>query len=69
MTRATVPDWLFAALDLACDKAGGGERAAVVVSNVRQGVKLRQLVLLSFEDFRALAGVPPEGNDLAKKLD
>ncbi len=55
MTRATAPAWLFAALDQATREAGTGERAAVVVSVVSQGVKLRRLVLLSFEEFQALA--------------
>ena len=56
VTRGTVPDWLFAALAEAAGAAGAGERAVVVVSVVSQGVKLRRLVLLSFEDFQSLAG-------------
>lgn len=59
LTRATAPDWLFVALERARGEAGAGERPAVVVSVVSQGVRLRRLVLLSFEDFAALAGVAP----------
>jgi hypothetical protein len=53
-TRATVPDWLFVALDQATRDAGPGERAAVVLVNVSQGVKARRLVLLPWADFVAL---------------
>lgn len=67
LTRATAPDWLFAALDQATGAAGEGERGAVVVSVVSQGVKLRRVVLLSFEDFQALArGVPPTDEAVQK---
>ena len=53
-TRATVPKWLWAALDQAARDAEPGERPAVIVSDVVQGRKARRLVLLDFEQWRAL---------------
>ncbi len=53
-TRATVPAWLWAALDQAACHAEEGKRPAVVVSDVVQGRKARRLVLLDFEEWRAL---------------
>ncbi len=55
-TRATVPAWLWAALDQAARHAEDGERPAVVVSDVVQGRKARRLVLLDFDQWRALVG-------------
>ncbi len=54
-TRATVPAWLWAALDQAARHAQEGERSAVVVSDVVQGRKARRLVLLDFDQWAALA--------------
>ncbi len=45
-TRATVPAWLWAALDQAARDIDAGERPAVVISDVVQGRKARRLVLL-----------------------
>ena len=67
MTRATAPDWLFQALDQAAREAGAGERPAVVVSVVSQGVKLRRVVLLPFDTFRALARGDEAGDRAVKK--
>ncbi len=53
-TRATVPAWLWAALDQAARGADAGERPAVVVSDVVQGRKARRLVLLDFDLWRTL---------------
>ncbi len=55
-TRATVPAWLWAALDQAARHAEEGERPAVVVSDVVQGRKARRLVLLDFDQWRVLVG-------------
>ncbi len=55
-TRATVPAWLWAALDQAARDADAGELPAVVVSDVVQGRKARRLVLLDFDQWRALVG-------------
>ncbi len=55
-TRATVPAWLWAALDQAARDANPGERPAVVISDVVQGRKARRLVLLDFDQWRALVG-------------
>ncbi len=53
-TRKELPGWLVAALDQAARDAGAGERPAVVLSAVSQGRKARRLVVLDFEDWRAL---------------
>ncbi len=55
-TRAAVPAWLWAALDQAARHAEEGARPAVVVSDVVQGRKARRLVLLDFDQWRALVG-------------
>ena len=55
-TRATVPAWLWAALDQAARDADQGERPAVVISDVVQGRKARRLVLLDFDQWQALVG-------------
>lgn len=67
LTRATAPDWLFDALDQAAREAGAGERAAVVVSVVSQGVKLRRVVLLSFDTFQAIARDGEAGDRAVQK--
>ncbi len=54
LTRATAPGWLWDALDRAGRHRAPGERAAVVLTTVSQGVRARRLVLLSFEDFVGL---------------
>ncbi len=54
LTRATAPGWLWDALDRAGRHRAPGERAAVVLTAVSQGVRARRLVLLSFEDFVGL---------------
>jgi hypothetical protein len=63
LTRGTVPAWLWAALGEVGERAGDGERPAVVVTAVRQGVRLRRLVLLDFDQFAAL--VAAGGADVA----
>ncbi len=54
LTRATAPGWLWDALDRAGRHRAPGERAAVVLTAVSQGVRARRLVLLSFEEFAGL---------------
>ena len=67
-TRATVPKWLWAALDQAARDAEAGERPAVVVSDVVQGRKARRLVLLDFEQWRALVR-PEQGGEAVRSAD
>jgi len=54
LTRATVPGWLWDALDRAGRHRAEGERAAVVLTAVSQGGRARRLVLLDFEEFAGL---------------
>ncbi len=54
LTRATAPGWLWDALDRVGRQRVGDERAAVVLTAVRQGVRTRRLVLLDFDQFAAL---------------
>ncbi len=54
LTRATAPGWLWDALDRAGRQRAEGERAAVVLTAVSQGVRARRLVLLGFEEFAGL---------------
>lgn len=54
--RATAPAWVWKVLDRARRAAGPGERAAVVLTEVSQGRKARRLVLLDFDQWRALVG-------------
>lgn len=54
--RATMPAWLWQLLDRARRAAGTGERAAVVLTEVSQGRKARRLVLMDFDQWRALVG-------------
>ena len=54
LTRATAPGWLWDALDRAGRYRADGERAAVVLTAVSQGVCARRLVLLDFDQFAAL---------------
>jgi len=54
LTRATAPGWLWDALDRAGRQRATGERAAVVLTAVSQGVRARRLVLLDFEEFASL---------------
>lgn len=62
-TRASVPAWLWAALDQATRDAEEGERPAVVLVEVSQGRKMRRLVLLDFEQFRAVvSGAEGDGS-------
>lgn len=53
-TRATIPAWLWVALDQATREAEMGEYPAVVLAHVSQGKKARRLVILDFAHFRAL---------------
>ena len=55
-TRATLPGWLWAAVDQAARDAGPDEAPAVVLSEVTAGRKARRLVVLGFADFAALIG-------------
>ena len=57
-TRAELPAWLRSAVEQAERDAGGGEAPAVVLCEVRRGVKARRLVVLAFEDWQRLAGAP-----------
>ena len=63
-TRATVPKWLWAALDQAARDAAEGERPAVVLSDVVQGRKARRLVLLDFDAWRALIEAERSGDEV-----
>ncbi len=54
LMRATAPGWLWDALDRAGRHRASGERAAVVLTAVSQGVRARRLVLLDFEEFAGL---------------
>lgn len=54
LTRGVAPAWLWVALREAAGRADHGERAAVVLTAVRQGVRTRRLVLLDFDQFAAL---------------
>ncbi len=51
-TRASVPAWLWAALEQAARDAEPDERPAVVLVEVSQGKKARRLVLLDFYCWR-----------------
>ena len=62
-TRATVPQWLWAALDQAARDAAPGERPAVIVSDVVQGRKARRLVLLDFDAWRGLVEAERSGGE------
>ncbi|MDP9358164.1 MAG: hypothetical protein M3R02_23345 [Chloroflexota bacterium] len=55
-TRTELPGWLWAAVDQATRDAGPGESPAVVLNEVRAGVKARRLVVLDFAAFAALIG-------------
>ncbi len=67
LTRATVPGWLWDALDRARRHRAEGERAAVVVTAVSQGVRARRLVLLDFEEFARLVRGMQERDEAANK--
>lgn len=54
LLRGIAPAWLWTALAEALERASDGERAAVVLTAVRQGVRTRRLVLLDFDQFAAL---------------
>ncbi len=55
-TRRELPAWLWAAVEQAARDAGPDERPAVVLNEVRAGVKARRLVVLDFAAFAALIG-------------
>lgn len=56
-TTKALPLWLTAAVDQAARDAGEDDVPAVVLSEVRQGVKARRLVVLDFGLFcRLIAG-------------
>ena len=55
-TRHELPAWLWAAVDQAARDAGPDERPAVVLNEVRAGVKARRLVVLDLDHFAALIG-------------
>ncbi len=58
-TRRELPGWLWAAVDQAARDAGPGESPAVVLNEVRAGVKARRLVVIDFDLFgRLIAGEP-----------
>ena len=56
-TRKEIPAWLWAAVDQAQRDACAGERAAVVLSEVMPGKRVRRLVVLDFDTWAA--DVPP----------
>ncbi len=55
-TRTELPAWLWAAVAQARRDAGSDERPALVLNEVRPGVKARRLVVLDFAAFAALIG-------------
>ncbi|MDP9469542.1 MAG: hypothetical protein M3Q71_02600 [Chloroflexota bacterium] len=55
-TRTELPGWLWSAMQQAERDAGPDERPAVVLCEVRPGVKARRLVVLDFAVFAALIG-------------
>lgn len=63
LTRATASGWLWEALDRAGRYRTTGERAAVVLIAVSQGVRTRRLVLLNFEDFASLVRSAQKGDE------
>ncbi|MDP9358632.1 MAG: hypothetical protein M3Q71_14000 [Chloroflexota bacterium] len=56
-SRRELPGWLWSAMEQARRDAGPDERAALVLCEVRPGVKARRLVVLDLELFAALIGV------------
>lgn len=65
LTRATAPGWLWDALDRAGRQRAEGERAAVVLTAVSQGVRARRLVLLDFEEFAGLVNEAQKRDEAA----
>lgn len=65
LTRATAPGWLWEALARAGRHRAEGERAAVVLTAVSQGVRTRRLVVLGFEDFATLVRGAQKGDEAA----
>ena len=63
VTRGTTPRWLWSQLERAARDAAPGERPAVVLSDVVQGRKARRLVLLDFEEWRALIEAERSGDE------
>ena len=63
VTRGTTPRWLWSQLDQATRDAEPGERPAVVLSDVVQGRKARRLVLLDFDEWRALVEAGRSGDE------
>jgi len=58
-TRHELPAWLWAAVEQAARDAGPDERPALILCEVRAGIKTKRLVVLDFELFAALiAGEP-----------
>ena len=55
-TRHELPAWLWSAVQQAERDAGPDERAAVVLCEVRPGVKARRLAVLDFDLFAELIG-------------
>ncbi len=53
-TRTALPAWLWSAVQQATRDAGPDDRPAVVLCEVRAGVKTRRLALLDLELFAAL---------------
>ena len=69
LTRATVPGWLWDALDRAGRYRVNGERAAVVLTAVSQGVRARRLVVLDFEEFASLVRNAQKRTDADAKVE
>ncbi len=67
LTRATAPGWLWDALDRAGRQRADGERAAVVLTAVSQGVRARRLVLLDFAEFARLVRGVQERDEAANE--
>ncbi len=55
-SRTALPAWLWSAVEQATRDAGLDERPALVLCEVRPGVKARRLVVLDLELFAALIG-------------
>ncbi len=69
LTRATVPGWLWDSLDRAARYRVNGERSAVVLTAVSQGVQARRLVLLDFEEFASLVRSAQKRTDADAKVE
>ena len=59
-TRRTLPAWLIDAMHQAARDCAADERPAVILSEVRQGMKARRLVVVALADWCAITGAVKE---------